>query len=86
MPPHCPAAVRSLIEHCWSVHPEKRPEFGQIVKVLEQFESALARDGTLDMVPGSICCDHKKRFLHWIQKLRDGHVNPAPSLQKHKPL
>lgn len=84
IPPDCPAALRALIEQCWALHPEKRPEFWQIVKVLEQFESVLARDGTLDMVPNLTCQDHKKRLLHWIQKLKpslaDGSGQLAPKL------
>ncbi|XP_077229304.1 serine/threonine/tyrosine-protein kinase HT1-like [Tasmannia lanceolata] len=69
IPADCPAALRALIEQCWALHPEKRPEFWQIVKVLEQFESSFARDGTLNLVPNSSCRDHKKRLVHWIQKL-----------------
>eukprot|EP00262_Sarcandra_glabra_P022344 TRINITY_DN9879_c0_g1_i1.p1 TRINITY_DN9879_c0_g1~~TRINITY_DN9879_c0_g1_i1.p1 ORF type:complete len:493 (-),score=63.62 TRINITY_DN9879_c0_g1_i1:567-2045(-) len=69
IPANCPAALRALIEQCWALLPEKRPEFWQIVKVLEQFESSLACDGTLNLVQNSICQDHKKRLVHWISKL-----------------
>ncbi|XVE77863.1 hypothetical protein DITRI_Ditri13aG0097400 [Diplodiscus trichospermus] len=31
VPVDCPAAMRALIEQCWSSHPEKSPEFWQIV-------------------------------------------------------
>ncbi|TYH17186.1 hypothetical protein ES288_A05G172800v1 [Gossypium darwinii] len=75
IPKDCPPAMRALIEQCWSLNPEKRPEFWQIVKVLEQFESSLNRDGTLDWVPNSNCQDHKKGLLHWVQKLSPTH-NP----------
>ncbi|KAB2082007.1 hypothetical protein ES319_A05G169300v1 [Gossypium barbadense] len=75
IPKDCPPAMRGLIEQCWSLNPEKRPEFWQIVKVLEQFESSLNRDGTLDWVPNSNCQDHKKGLLHWVQKLSPTH-NP----------
>ncbi|KAJ0964823.1 hypothetical protein J5N97_025961 [Dioscorea zingiberensis] len=44
VPPECPAALRALIEQCWASHPEKRPDFWQIVKVLEQFESVLSQE------------------------------------------
>jgi hypothetical protein len=74
IPRDCPAAMGALIEQCWSLQPDKRPEFWQIVKVLEQFESSLAHDGTLNLVPNPTCQDHKKGMLHWIQKL--GTVNP----------
>nr|XP_010925564.1 serine/threonine/tyrosine-protein kinase HT1 [Elaeis guineensis]XP_019707126.1 serine/threonine/tyrosine-protein kinase HT1 [Elaeis guineensis] len=82
IPPDCPAALRALIEQCWAVHPDKRPEFWQIVKVLEQFESAVARDGMLGLVPNLTCQDYKKRLLRWIQKLKrsdaDGSGRLAP--------
>ncbi|OMO76440.1 hypothetical protein CCACVL1_15682 [Corchorus capsularis] len=74
IPGDCPPAMRALIEQCWSLQPDKRPEFWQIVKVLEQFESSLSRDGTLNLVPNPTCQDHKKGLLHWIQKL--GPVHP----------
>ncbi|XP_021294373.1 serine/threonine-protein kinase HT1 [Herrania umbratica] len=74
IPHSCPPAMRALIEQCWSLHPEKRPDFWQIVKVLEQFESSLNQDGTLKLVQNPTCQDHKKGLLHWIQKL--GPVHP----------
>ncbi|KGN49231.1 serine/threonine/tyrosine-protein kinase HT1 [Cucumis sativus] len=75
----CPLAMRALIEQCWSLQPDKRPDFWQIVKVLEQFESSLARDGTLNLLgnPLSSFHDHKKGLLHWIQKL--GPLHPEVS-------
>nr|GMD11495.1 serine/threonine-protein kinase HT1-like [Ipomoea batatas] len=82
IPVDCPPAMKALIEHCWSLHPENRPEFWQIVKILEQFESSLANDGTLSLVHGLTFQDHKKGLLHWIQKLgpvhSDSHSVPKP--------
>lgn len=69
IPADCPYAMKDLIEHCWSSQPESRPEFWEIVKILEQFESSLAHDGTLNLVLGLSFQDHKKGLLHWIQKL-----------------
>ncbi|GMH26941.1 hypothetical protein Nepgr_028784 [Nepenthes gracilis] len=69
IPKYCPPALRAVIEQCWSSQPEKRPEFWQLMKVLERFESSLAIDGTLKLVPTPTCQDHKKALLHWIQKL-----------------
>ncbi|KAG8385548.1 hypothetical protein BUALT_Bualt03G0056700 [Buddleja alternifolia] len=69
IPKDCGPAMKALIEECWSLQPGKRPEFWQIVKVLEEFESSLARDGTLSLVQNPKCQDHKKGLLHWIQKL-----------------
>ncbi|KAG6535367.1 hypothetical protein ZIOFF_000333 [Zingiber officinale] len=70
IPTNCPPPLKVLIEQCWSILPEKRPEFWQIVKVLEQFEAALSQDGTLNQLLNSSCQDHKKRLIHWMQKLK----------------
>ncbi|CAN1807241.1 Serine/threonine/tyrosine-protein kinase HT1 [Linum perenne] len=84
IPPKCPAAMKALIEQCWCLQPEKRPEFWQIVKVLEQFEVSFARDGNLNMVHNSSCNDHKKGPLYWMQK-RGGPMYPSPSNPTPKP-
>lgn len=85
IPHRCPPAMKALIEQCWSVQPEKRPEFWQIVKVLEEFQTSLAQDGTLNLVINPTCQDHKKGLLHWIQKLGPVHSNtssqPKPKFQ-----
>ncbi|KAK3159811.1 hypothetical protein QOZ80_1BG0051360 [Eleusine coracana subsp. coracana] len=73
IPPECPSALRPLIEQCCSLQPDKRPDFWQIVKVLEQFQSVLAQGGCLDTLKSGTCQDHKKRLLHWIQKLKPSH-------------
>lgn len=82
-PEDCPPAMRALIELCWALQPEKRPEFWQIVKVLEQFESSVAHDGALNLVQKTMCIDHKKGLYHWIQKL--GHVHQNASLHQNVP-
>lgn len=85
MPADCPPAMKALIEQCWSLQPEKRPDFWQIVKVLEQFEASLIHDGTLNLVPYSIFHDHKKGLLHWIQKLGPSHhSNSSTTMPKPK--
>ncbi|CAN0853046.1 Serine/threonine/tyrosine-protein kinase HT1 [Linum grandiflorum] len=84
IPPDTAPAMKALIEQCWCLNPEKRPEFWQIVKVLEQFELSFARDGNLNMVHNPSCSDHKKGPLHWIQK-RGGPVYPSPSNPTPKP-
>ncbi|PSS10231.1 Serine/threonine-protein kinase [Actinidia chinensis var. chinensis] len=78
IPEDCPPAMRALIEQCWSLQPDKRPEFWQVVKVLEQFESSLAHDGTLNMLQNPTCKDHKKGILHWIQKHGPTHPHSSP--------
>lgn len=68
LPAGCPEAMRVLIEQCWSTLPEKRPEFWQIVKVLEQFEADLANGGTLEQIQLITSKDNKKQLLGWIDK------------------
>lgn len=78
IPEDCPPNMRALIEQCWSLRPDKRPEFWQVVKVLEQFESSVARDGTLNMVQNTMCQDLKKGLLYRMQKLGPVHQNALP--------
>lgn len=87
IPSSCPAALRLLIEQCWALQPEKRPEFWQIVQVLEKFKMVLDRDGNLDNMPSSNCQeahDHKNWLAHWVQKLKHSHPDlsgpPPPKL------
>ncbi|CAN6483576.1 unnamed protein product [Victoria cruziana] len=81
IPSTCPLAFQAFIEQCWSKLPERRPEFWQIVKVLEQFESSLAHDGTLNLVQlqSSTGEDHKKLLTHWISKLSLVNSNSSSS-------
>ncbi|KAL0328860.1 UNVERIFIED_CONTAM: Serine/threonine/tyrosine-protein kinase HT1 [Sesamum calycinum] len=83
MPVDCPPAMKALIEQCWSLQPDKRPEFWQIVKILEEFEASFARDGTLSLVHNLTCKDQKKGLLHLMQKLAPSHQT-APSTLKPK--
>uniref|UniRef100_A0ACD5VR25 Uncharacterized protein n=2 Tax=Avena sativa TaxID=4498 RepID=A0ACD5VR25_AVESA len=76
IPSSCPAALRVLIEQCWALQADKRPEFWQIVQLLEKFKMVLDRDGTLDNMPSSNCLehhDHKKWLAHWVHKLKHNH-------------
>ncbi|KAE9613539.1 putative protein kinase TKL-Pl-4 family [Lupinus albus] len=82
IPSNCPPAMRSLIDQCWSLHSDKRPEFLQIVKVLEQFESSLARDGTLTTTQNFLSQDNKSGPLHWMQKRSSVH-QPSGPVQKY---
>ncbi|KAF6155843.1 hypothetical protein GIB67_039174 [Kingdonia uniflora] len=82
IPKTCPPALRVLVEQCWTLHSDKRPEFWQIVKVLEQFESSFARDGTLNLFSKSVCQDHNKGLLHWIQKLGVPHSDNSSLIPK----
>ncbi|KAL8511479.1 hypothetical protein ACS0TY_018035 [Phlomoides rotata] len=84
VPVECPLAMKALIEQCWCLQPDKRPEFCQIVKVLEEFQSSIARDGTLKLVKYQMSHDHKKGMLHWIQKLGPVHQTTSSSMPKPK--
>ncbi|CAL1372784.1 unnamed protein product [Linum trigynum] len=79
IPTDCPPAMKALIEQCWSLQSEKRPEFWQVVRVLEQFQMSFSRDGNLNLVQNPSCHDHKKGLLHWIQKLGPVHPNSSPT-------
>ncbi|XP_059670842.1 serine/threonine/tyrosine-protein kinase HT1-like isoform X2 [Cornus florida] len=85
IPGDCSPAMKTLIEQCWCLHPEKRPEFWQVVKVLEEFESSLARDGTLNLIQHPTGQDHKKGPLQWIQKLGPVHPNSSSMSSMPKP-
>ncbi|KAH7425653.1 hypothetical protein KP509_11G064300 [Ceratopteris richardii] len=37
IPPHCPRVMAKLMKKCWSTNPSNRPEFSEVVKVLEDF-------------------------------------------------
>ncbi|CAN6327588.1 unnamed protein product [Urochloa humidicola] len=90
IPSSCPAAVKFLIEQCWSWSPDRRPEFRQIVQILENLKTVLERDGTLDKIPSFICqpqeCNdqNKKKVSNWIQRLSYPQPNfsgpPPPKL------
>ncbi|PIN19326.1 Tyrosine kinase [Handroanthus impetiginosus] len=83
VPEDCPPVMKALIEQCWSLQPDKRPEFWQIVRVLEEFDASLACDGTLNLVQNPLCQDHKKGLRHWIQKLSPAHQTTS-SMPKPK--
>jgi hypothetical protein len=88
VPSNCPTPVQQLMEQCWSVQPDKRPEFSQIVKTLENLKKVLDRDGTLDKILGASCQEaqdqNKNRLSNWIQKLSysqpDFSGTPPPKL------
>lgn len=69
IPNECPLSMKALIEQCWCLQPEKRPDFWQLVKVLEHFQLLLSRDGNLNLALSPSCHGHKKGLLRWIQKL-----------------
>ncbi|KAJ3693871.1 hypothetical protein LUZ60_009351 [Juncus effusus] len=79
VPQDCPMALRALIEQCWALRPDRRPDFWQIVKVLEQFEVAMNETGTLDSVKNVTCKDHKKWIHKLVQKLKPSSSSSSAS-------
>ncbi|PPR85582.1 hypothetical protein GOBAR_AA35109 [Gossypium barbadense] len=44
LPSSCPLAFSHLINRCWSSNPEKRPQFEEIVSILESYAESLEED------------------------------------------
>ncbi|KAF9611014.1 hypothetical protein IFM89_026320 [Coptis chinensis] len=44
LPDNCQPALGSLIKHCWAANPSKRPDFTDIVSILEKFDECV-KDG-----------------------------------------
>lgn len=61
IPIDCPLAMKTLIELCWSSSPQKRPEFSQVVKVLEEFETLVACEGNLNLFQYPTSCLYQRK-------------------------
>ena len=44
LPSTCPLAFSHLINRCWSSNPEKRPQFDEIVSILESYAESVEAD------------------------------------------
>lgn len=44
LPSTCPRALRQLINRCWSKNPKKRPDFEEIVTILEYYSECIEED------------------------------------------
>uniref|UniRef100_A0A1D1YSR6 non-specific serine/threonine protein kinase n=2 Tax=Anthurium amnicola TaxID=1678845 RepID=A0A1D1YSR6_9ARAE len=44
IPTACPPALNHLINRCWSTNPDKRPQFNQIVSILQSYMECLEQD------------------------------------------
>ncbi|KAL8118317.1 serine/threonine/tyrosine-protein kinase HT1-like isoform X2 [Apium graveolens] len=44
LPSTCPLGFRSLIRRCWAGNPSKRPQFDEIVTILESYSESLEQD------------------------------------------
>lgn len=44
LPPSCPVAISHLITQCWATNPDRRPQFDDIVAILESYIEALEED------------------------------------------
>ncbi|KAL4205019.1 hypothetical protein AMTRI_Chr01g112650 [Amborella trichopoda] len=46
LPANCPLALGRFIRRCWSSNPDKRPDFEEIVSILESYNESLEQDPT----------------------------------------
>ena len=44
LPASCPQAFSHLINRCWSTNPDKRPQFEEIVSLLESYKGSFEED------------------------------------------
>jgi len=44
LPASCPVAISHMIMQCWATNPDKRPQFDDIVAILESYKEALDED------------------------------------------
>ncbi|OAY84804.1 Serine/threonine-protein kinase HT1, partial [Ananas comosus] len=44
LPATCPPALSHLISQCWATNPEKRPQFEDIVEILENYKNCFRND------------------------------------------
>ncbi|KAG5106968.1 hypothetical protein JHK82_043938 [Glycine max] len=63
IPSHCPHVLSGLIKQCWELKPEKRPEFCQIVRVLEQLDQGCS------FLPPKKLKQHPLSLRKWINGL-----------------
>ncbi|KAL2935993.1 Serine/threonine-protein kinase HT1 [Bienertia sinuspersici] len=69
MPSECPPALSHLIKKCWSSNPDKRPQFDDIVSILESYSESFERDPEFfsSLKPG-----HDRKFLCCVFKCIKG--------------
>lgn len=46
LPASCPPAFSHLISRCWATNPDKRPQFQEIVSILESYKESFEEDPT----------------------------------------
>ncbi|GAB2301183.1 hypothetical protein Dimus_035218 [Dionaea muscipula] len=81
-PKCCPLAMQALIEQCWSSHPKKRPEFSQIVQVLDHFQSSVSNNGTLPPLLDPIWLEEHKKSRSHRQTQKHGQLSDYSSFSK----
>lgn len=64
IPSDCPMSMKTLMEQCWSSNPHKRPEFWQVVKILEEFETFLTHNGNLNLLHQYPSCLDQRKSHH----------------------
>ncbi|KAJ1282913.1 hypothetical protein BS78_03G087800 [Paspalum vaginatum] len=66
LPDSCPVAISHLIIQCWATNPDKRPQFDDIVAILESYKEALDEDPSffLSYVPPPMHQNHHHHHHH----------------------
>jgi hypothetical protein len=61
LPASCPVAISHLITQCWATNPDRRPQFDDIVAILESYKEAVDEDPSffLSYVPPPIMQQHQ---------------------------
>jgi len=66
LPASCPVAISHMIMQCWATNPDKRPQFDDIVAILESYKEALDEDPSffLSYIPPSPHHSHHHHHHH----------------------
>uniref|UniRef100_A0A0A9HEH3 Serine-threonine/tyrosine-protein kinase catalytic domain-containing protein n=1 Tax=Arundo donax TaxID=35708 RepID=A0A0A9HEH3_ARUDO len=69
LPASCPVAISHLIRQCWATNPDRRPQFDDIVAILESYKEALDEDPSffLSYIPPPL---HHRHHQHQQSLLR----------------
>ncbi|KAK1420035.1 hypothetical protein QVD17_21324 [Tagetes erecta] len=78
IPTDCPPAMKTLIKLCWSSDPRKRPEFFKVVKVLEEFERLLCKQGNFNLFKYPTTLDQRKTHHHHHHHQHQQMSTPTP--------
>ncbi|KAK3160106.1 hypothetical protein QOZ80_1BG0055250 [Eleusine coracana subsp. coracana] len=71
LPASCPVAISHLITQCWATNPDRRPQFDDIVAILESYKEALDEDPSffLSYIPPPMHHHHHHHHHQHHQRL-----------------